>query len=46
MKVPQGLRVEAWQHDPGHGTKWVWTSDTHWVGDANDTISSIIVSRI
>ncbi len=43
IKVPKGLEVEAWEHNPGEGRKWVFTSNTNWVGNANDTISSLIV---
>jgi hypothetical protein len=46
LKVPKGLEVEAWEHNPGQGRKWVFTSNTNWVGDANDTISSLIVKPI
>ncbi len=45
LKVPKGLEVEAWEHNPGEGRKWVFTSNTNWVGDANDTISSLIVKQ-
>jgi hypothetical protein len=46
MKVPQGLQVEAWEHDPNQGRRWIFQRDTPWVGDANDTISSLIIRRI
>jgi hypothetical protein len=46
LKVPSGLMAECWEHNPGQGRKWTFTSDTPWVGnDANDTISSIRVSK-
>jgi CPW-WPC domain-containing protein len=46
MRVAQGLQVEAWEHNPGGGRRWFFQSDTSWVGDANDTISSLIIRRI
>ena len=44
LKVPQGLQVEGWEHGIGEGPRWVFTSDTNWVGDANDKISSLRIS--
>jgi len=44
LRVPPGIVVEAWEHNPGEGRKWVYHSDTNWVGDANDRISSLVIS--
>ena len=44
LKVPPGLSAQCWEHNPGQGRQWTFTSDTPWVGNAaNDTISSIRV---
>jgi len=45
LRVPPGIVVEAWEHNPGEGRKWTYDSDTNWVGDANDRISSLIVKK-
>jgi hypothetical protein len=44
LKVPKGWKVEAWEHNIGQGNKWVFTSDTTWVGNANDRISSLVIT--
>ncbi len=46
LKVSQGLQVEGWEHNIGEGRRWVFTSDTNWVGDANDKISSLRISAL
>lgn len=45
IKVPSGLKAVAYQHDIGDGSQWTFTRDTPVIGGANDTISSIIVSK-
>jgi hypothetical protein len=44
LKIPKGWKVEAWEHNIGEGSKWVFTSDTTWVGNANDRISSLVIT--
>jgi hypothetical protein len=48
IKVPKGLRAVAWEHNPGGGRQWTFESDNSCIVNlgANDTISSIIVSRV
>jgi len=47
IKVPSGLKVIAWEHNPGGGRSWTFESDNSCIVNigANDTISSIIVSK-
>lgn len=41
LKVPSDWTVEVYQHGDFSGTKWIFTSDTPWVGsDCNDQMSS------
>ncbi len=41
LKIPAGWTVEVYEHGSFAGTKWVFTADTGWVGDAcNDKMSS------
>ncbi len=44
LTVPPGWKVEAWEHNPGEGRRSVYTADTNWVGDANDTFSSLVIT--
>ena len=48
IKVPYGLKAVAWEHNPGSGRDWTFTSDNSCIVDigANDTITSIVVTRI
>jgi len=48
IKVPSGLRAVAWEHNPGEGRGYTFESDNACIVNLgmNDTISSIIVSRI
>jgi hypothetical protein len=44
--VPPELLVEGWQDNHGAGPKWVFNSNTNWVGnDANDRISTLVVKK-
>lgn len=47
IKVPPGLKAVAWEHNPGGGRQWTFEADNDCIVNlgANDTISSIIVSR-
>ena len=47
IKVPAGLKVVAFENDQFQGRQWTFTSDNSCIVNvgANDTISSIIVSR-
>jgi hypothetical protein len=47
IKVPAGLKVVAFEHDQFQGRQWTFTTDNSCIVNvgANDTISSIIVSR-
>lgn len=48
IKVPPGLKVVAFEHDQFQGRQWTFTTDNSCIVNvgANDTISSIIVSRV
>ncbi|MGG3280447.1 carbohydrate-binding protein [Paenibacillus solani] len=42
LKVPSGWTVEVYENDNFGGTKWTYTSDSSWVGNAvNDKMSSV-----
>lgn len=42
LKVPNGWTVEVYENDHFGGTKWTFTSDSSWVGNAiNDKMSSV-----
>ncbi|PAD74106.1 MULTISPECIES: carbohydrate-binding protein [Paenibacillus] len=42
LRVPSGWTVEVYENDHFGGTKWTFTSDTSWVGNAaNDKMSSV-----
>ncbi|WP_435924158.1 carbohydrate-binding protein [Paenibacillus sp. DYY-L-2] len=42
LKVPGGWTVEVYENDNFGGTKWTFTSDSSWVGNAiNDKMSSV-----
>ncbi|MCA1292782.1 sugar-binding protein [Paenibacillus sp. alder61] len=42
LKVPNGWTVEVYENDNFGGTKWTFTSDSSWVGNAiNDKMSSV-----
>ena len=44
--VPPELLVEGWEDNHGAGRKWVFNSNTNWVGnDANDRISTLVVKK-
>jgi hypothetical protein len=44
--IPPELLVEGWEDNHGAGRKWVFNSNTNWVGnDANDRISTLVVKK-
>lgn len=45
VKIPSGLRLTAYEHKDQGGQSWSWTNDVAWVGDANDRISSFVITE-
>ena len=47
LKVPEGLRVTLYEHGNFRGRRKTFTSDTSWVGDDfNDITSAIVVEKV
>jgi predicted alpha-1,6-mannanase (GH76 family) len=40
LRVPPGWKVTMYQNDNFTGTSWTFTSDTSWIGSANDQMTS------
>lgn len=46
LKVPEGFKVEIFEHDNFEGKSWIFTADTTYVGnECNDQLSSVKVTR-
>lgn len=47
VKIPSGLVVVGYEHNPGQGRAWTMEGDNSFIGNigANDTISSVVISK-